>query len=486
MGKIRQMPNGKIMCNARARLLRISWDDLCDEDLKLGNGFRITEPGKTDKDEEPGLYSIHSPLFGTDWGDANAFEDRWSCECGEYVGMYYADKGFVCPKCKKPVKFVGVDLKKRGWIILDRNWLINPFMFYKLESFIGKSVFDDIINYHSVYDNTDRGEPLSPFGRIGMISFVERFDEIMDYFLKKNKKEELYIFIMSNKSTIFTKSIPVYSLMVRHFMIKDGKVKYTDDDKIFKRLYTNHELLNNDFILARKKEKAKNITGIERLRKEHILYRMQQDLQKLWNFAFDAIDDKGGIISGQVIAGRMDFTARNVIVCDTSLRMDEVDIGYITALEEFKLEFLDLTTKMYGISYREASNIWQEARRVYSEKVYNILTFMVESTPRYISIYRNPSINYGSRMLTKIRKINKGIDDVCLALSPQVLIKPNADFDGDIMALIFHKIGDISEDLFRRLNPRSNFMVDRNTGLFDMDSNLFKDQAAILYAFLNI
>ena len=486
MGKVRQMPNGKYMCNMRARLIRIGWDDLCDEDLKTGNGFRVTEPGKTDKDEEPGMYSIHSPMFGTDWGDADAFEDRWSCECGEYVGKYYAEKGFVCPRCKKPVKYVGVNMKKRAWIILDRNKLINPFMFYKLESFIGKPVFDDIISYYSPYDNSDRGEPLSPYGRIGMIEFEERFDEIMAYFLKKNKKEELYNFIMSVKSSVFTKSIPVYSLLIRHFMIKDGKVKYTDDDKIFKRLYTNQELLNNDFILARKKDKARGASGIEKLRKEHILYRMQQDLQKLWNFSFDAIDDKGGIIAGQVIAGRMDYTARNVIVCDATLRMDEVDIGYITALEEFKLEFLDLTTKMYGITYREASNIWEEARRVYSEKVYNILKFMVESTPRYISIYRNPSINYGSRMLVKIRKINKGIDDTCLALAPQVLIKPNADFDGDIMAMIFHKIGEISEDLFRRLNPRSNFMIDRNTGLFDMDSNLFKDQAAILHAFLNI
>ena len=482
------MPNGAIICNERVRLVSPDWDAMMESELKTGESFRITEKGKTDKDVEPGMYSIHSPLYGTDWGDENAFEDRWSCECGEYVGKYYADKDFVCPKCKKPVRYIGVDMKKRGWIVLDRNKLIQPFMFKKIESFIGKKVFDDIIQYRSSLEDTGRQEPLSPYSKIGMIEFYEKFDEIMEFFLKKNKKTDLYIFIMSMKYCVFTSSIPVYSALMRHFAIKDGKVKYTDDDKIFKRLYTNHELLNNDFALARKVDRAKKRgpVGIEKLRKENILYKMQMDLLKLWDFCFDAIDGKGGVINGQITAGRMDYTARNVIVPDPTLRMDEVDIGYITALEELKLEFLDFTVKMYGISHRQAFNIWREATMVYSEKVYNILMHLITVKPRIISIYRNPSINYGSRMVVKIRKINKGIDDHCLALCPQVLTKPNADFDGDILNLIFHKIDDISEEFYRRLNPRSNFMISRNDGLFDMDSNLFKDQAVILYALLNI
>lgn len=122
----------------------------------------------------------------------------------------------------------------------------------------------------------------------------------------------------------------------------------------------------------------------------------------------------------------------------------------------------------------------------YSEKVYNILVHILNLTPRIMSLYRNPSINYGSKFVCKIRRITKGIDDCCLVLNPNVLIKPNADFDGDIMAEIHHKIEEVARDAFENLNPRSNFMIDRNTGEFDRDSNIYKDQAAILYGLLNM
>ena len=488
MSKIRQKPDGIISCNERVRIVTTDWDAMMKTDLLTEEGFRITEKGKTDKDVEPGTYSIHSPLYGTDWGDANAFEDRWSCACGKYVGKYYADKDFVCPDCKKPVEYIGVNMKKRGWIVLDRNKLIQPYMFKKLEAFIGKSVLDDIIQYNSTLEDNGRQEPLSPYSKIGLIEFEEKFEEIMEFFVKKNKKMELYIFIMSMKNCVFVQGIPVYSALMRHFRIEDGKVKYTDDDKIFKRLYTNHELLNNDFSLGRRVDnvKKRGLRGVERLRKENILYKMQIDLGKLWDFSFEALDGKSGIINGQIIAGRMDYTARNVIVPDPTLRMDQVDIGYITALELFKLEFIDFTVKMYDISHKAAWNIWREATMIYSERVHNILTHLITVKKRIISIYRNPSINYGSRLVVTIRKINKGIDDHCLALSPQILQKPNADFDGDILNEIFHKIDYLSDEFYRRLNPRSNFMISRNDGLFDMDSNLFKDQAVILYGFLNI
>ena len=83
MSKVRQMENGVIWCNDRVAIIPSNWDLLCDMELQTGEGFRITEKGKTDKNEEPGYYSIHSPLYGTDWGDDNAFEDRWSCKCGK-------------------------------------------------------------------------------------------------------------------------------------------------------------------------------------------------------------------------------------------------------------------------------------------------------------------------------------------------------------------------------------------------------------------
>lgn len=489
MSRVRLIPNTqRIIFNERVMLRIVDLDARCESELKTGESFRVTEPGKTDENAEPGMYSIHSPMFGTEWGDEDAFEYMWSCECRTYVGKYYADKNFVCPNCKKPVTYTGTDMRKHAWIMLDRFSLIHPQLMQMIESFIGTEVFDNIIKYRSPLEDVDEPE-LSPFARIGIIAFKERFDEIMEYFVKKNKKYAAYEFIMKHRNKVFTHAIPVYTSMLRHYTIKDGKFKYTEDDKLFKRLYTNSTLINNMFVLKRKQqaaEKRGNVKGIERLRTENILYRMQVDYIKLWKFSFEMLDDKGGIINGQIIAGRMDYTARNVITSDSTLHQDEADIGYTTALEEFKLEFLDVASRMYDISHKAAYNIWREATMQYSEKVYNILVHILNLTPRIMSLYRNPSINYGSKFVCKIRRITKGIDDCCLVLNPNVLIKPNADFDGDIMAEIHHKIEEVARDAFENLNPRSNFMIDRNTGEFDRDSNIYKDQAAILYGLLNM
>ena len=54
------------------------------------------------------MYGIHSPLFGTDWLDDNAFADRYSCECGKMIGKIF--KGRKCPECGTKVEFIDVNL----------------------------------------------------------------------------------------------------------------------------------------------------------------------------------------------------------------------------------------------------------------------------------------------------------------------------------------------------------------------------------------
>ena len=95
-------------------------------------------------------------------------------------------------------------------------------------------------------------------------------------------------------------------------------------------------------------------------------------------------------------------------------------------------------------------------------------------------------INYGSMMAMKIVRVSPDITDNCMRLPPVVLRKPNADFDGDIMSIEIHKLTDIAEDIYKKMNPRDNFQISRNDGMFDPVSCLMKDQIVGLYGFLNI
>ena len=54
------------------------------------------------------------------------------------------------------------------------------------------------------------------------------------------------------------------------------------------------------------------------------------------------------------------------------------------------------------------------------------------------------------------------------------------------MSIEIHKLTDIAEDIYKKMNPRDNFQISRNDGMFDPDSCLMKDQIVGLYGFLNI
>jgi hypothetical protein len=87
-------------------------------DMNSGNGFIVkSKPFKKKiKDKDANVMTrgikemdgIHSPRFGTDWLDDNAFADRYSCKCGHLIGRVFENR--KCPECGTRVKFVDVNL----------------------------------------------------------------------------------------------------------------------------------------------------------------------------------------------------------------------------------------------------------------------------------------------------------------------------------------------------------------------------------------
>ena len=123
---------------------------------------------------------------------------------------------------------------------------------------------------------------------------------------------------------------------------------------------------------------------------------------------------------------------------------------------------------------------------VFSDRVYRLMIHLMKHCNLYISIDRNPSINFGSYITMILARIDKDITNYCMGIPTYVLNKANADFDGDIMNIFVHKIGKIGEEYYKRNNPRSNMFVSHNDGNYDIDTAPFKDGIAGLYAYANI
>ena len=97
------------------------WNKDFRDDMNTGNGFVVkAKPFKKRiKDKDSNIMTrgikemdgIHSPRFGTDWLDDNAFADRYSCKCGHLIGRMFEDR--ECPECGTKVKYVDVNLFNR-------------------------------------------------------------------------------------------------------------------------------------------------------------------------------------------------------------------------------------------------------------------------------------------------------------------------------------------------------------------------------------
>ena len=466
------------------RLIKLNWDEECEKDFITGRGFEITEkPFKKGK-EEKSMYGIHSPLFATDWEDEDAFSERYSCKCKDLKGRVY--EGEVCKLCNTEVRFRDVDLKIFGWIKLRGYYIIQPIFYKMLKSIIGEKHFNEIIEFDK--DITRDGiivekKGKNPFRGIGLIEFRERFDEIMAYYREKKKnKLELIEEVMKEREKVFTSSIPVYSSVLRPVSFRNETFFFNSIDKKYNSILSLCNSLNSQSSDSESKKKKRKKMDVPTK-----LSSIQRKVNELWSLIFSQINQKDGHIKDQILGGRINFSARNVIIPDPTLRADEVRLGYLAFLELYKYEIIAHLEKMGNITYNQAYDDWFRATINFDPKIYEIMMYIVKKRKPKILINRNPTINYGSLLAMKVIEVKREYeDDYTMSLPIQILKVLNADFDGDILNIISLKTKRLAKEYNRSFNPRTNMFISRNDGLFNDDFNLLKDQLIGLYQFNNI
>ena len=373
--------------NVGPRLIIRNWDKEFEEDISNGNGFLVkSKPFKKKiKDKDGNILSkgikemdgIHSPRFGSDWFDDNAFADRYSCECGNLVGRIY--EGEKCTKCNTKVKFIDVDLRIFAWMKIEHPEfkLIQPMMYKKIQAFLPKGVLESIIDFKiemgldGYYDIKEDMSLKNPFNGIGMFEFYKRFDEIMKFYAARRKnKVLLYEHIMDNRDRIFTSCVPVYSAVLRDVFFINEEYSYGSIDKQYNALYGNIVKLNE--------ENEVHNYNIAKINKN--LYKAQTNLNNAWDLIFTSINDRDGLIRRNILGGRMNFSSRCVIIPDASLRSYQIRIPYVCFLEMWKPEIINTLVKLDGIRYDTAVNRWFDGYREFDPKIYSIIEYIMKHT----------------------------------------------------------------------------------------------------------
>ena len=287
-----------------------------------------------------------------------------------------------------------------------------------------------------------------------MMEFYNRFDEIMEFYLKKSpKKKDYYDDIMADRDKVFTHSIPVFTTHLRPADIRDKNMYYEPINGIYNMRNNHAYRINLDKTQGQRNPKKKN----------QLLYRLQMKFMELHAEVVAICNGKKGQLRS-LVAGRYNFSARAVIVQNSQLRIDQVTLPYTMLVIMLQPQIINTLNRLYNMPYSEANTLCQKALANKDNRVAEIIdTIIHSSTPEGLPIIinRNPTISYGS--ILQMFCIGY-TDDMVMGLPLQVLAPLGADFDGDTLNIFLIINQKFYERCFEIFNPRNAMYISRNDG----------------------
>lgn len=461
----------KIKCNItypndpnyeyRSYLKRVDLDKKREESIVSGNGFLITQIQSSLKKDLKSPNGIYSTKFGRTLEDLHPFQDKYRCECGNLRGIRHANE--VCNICGSIVEKVDDNFNFFGWLVLDDLYTIHPNLYKTLVAYIGNKkkdpVFDNIIT--PVEEKDENGFPIKdykkpdgqPYYGIGIMGLKENFDEIIEFY-KSKRNLKYYDDIIKNKDIMFTHSIPVYTTSLRPFMSDSEKFTFESTNRMYSMMSRIVLQLNDKSFKGMRRNKTKN----------RLLYDLTIKYQELYIELEKILSGKKGAIRS-VFSGRCSFSSRSVIVPEPNLRIDEVIMPYEGMVELLQQSIINILQKTYNITYSIAYNIWENGKRQYDERIMKIIQSMIKSRPRGIEILinRNPTISFGGILQMYVVGVCKSYS---LKLPLQILHFLAADFDGDVLNILYLVNRTFIREAVKLFNPRNN-MISRNDGKLD-------------------
>ncbi len=503
---LKQDPKG-VKFNTIARSMRvytIDFDEEFKNDIANGKAVIIDNPESFKKKNEKNEHGLQSPFFGADYNNNEEYNQRFSCACGKMIGSMYADGYTVCPECGSLITKNETDLKKFGWVYLHGYKVLTPIYYEKLKKLLGsvdgKSYLDMILNVkYKKYGEEHTPEEADmivkynfPYVGKGMTWLRNNLGEILDWYKRKKgkrgtKTSDLFDEIYMDQYKMFCGALPIYSSAMRAEMPGEKEVKNyrMKINTCFQAIIRCANDINSTANSPRPNA-SETTFGLAKTDSEKIdilLNKIQENASKVFTEEYQIIEGKKGIIQSKLIGGRHDFSGRSIIVPGARpLRAEEVEIPYVTFINLFRFEIINMYLKLYDVSVEEANHIVDKASNTFDENIYKIMTILLEEHKNdhslSVIISRNPCINMGSHGSFNIVYIKPNIDDKTVTLNTRVLTNMNADFDGDQIN-IYRPFGASIEYIFRQLSSIYLYM-DTRTGKVNKGMLPRKDEIAII------
>lgn len=379
---------------------------------------------------------------------------NYTCQCGIYHGIR-SDGGF-CKTCNIDIVNSSERRRRYAKIVLPIP-VVNP-IFYDLVINIGGSrireilirlmkdetsilIWDEEEEFYKIIDVSERSPNIKTWDR------NEAIHEVVYGLAKKYTKEGIskWDVILNNIDKLFINNIIVLPPDLRPASNSGGKNKKDEVDKL-NRFYVQ--------ILTKKEIMSSTIVDILR---DKILYynyfrQIQKDINELYVFILEKLSKKEGLIRGNILGKRIDFSGRAVIIPEPTLNLDECCLPYLMLLELFKLQISKKLVELNKFKLlNEAIDFVDEAIKFNSMVLYKICKEIIKGEVCILN--RQPSL-HRLGMLGFYIKITT---DTVIKIHPLICPPFNADFDGDQMA-VYVPIGEeAKQEIINKILVTKNF-----------------------------
>lgn len=161
---------------------------------------------------------------------------------------------------------------------------------------------------------------------------------------------------------------------------------------------------------------------------------------------------KGGLIRGNLLGKRMDYSGRSVITSGPNLKLDHIGLPYGMAFELYKPFIIRKIMTEYGLRFKRATEVWASRDRI----AYDCLEKVVEL--RRVIMNRQPTLHRLGVMAFKTVLIS----DKCIRVHPMVCAAFNADFDGDTVAIHVPLTDKAQRECVELLSCGANLLMSAN------------------------
>lgn len=403
-------------------------------DTITNNGFLINE-------EE----DAYAPINVDNLINSSKFMDvEYRCDCGAFIGQDII--GRTCPRCNTEITLRSLNFNYTGWVDIAPHKVITPSYHPMLKRVmtpnmlkyvLGDYKSDGTVQYNENDVNFAENRKNRKTGRVaqndiayikkkvpkskyiyeglGHDAFYNRFEEILTACGKQS--DEMNI-LLREKEAVFTSKIPIYSTAFR-------PVSRTSETMFYPKI--NKSLSQIVSIQCKLKDMVLPIETIQAL----------NFIQNYWLEAVDhliknEVSKKEGFVRSEIVGGTFSFSGRGVITLDISLNIDEVDLPLPMLIIAFQYKIAHILSVRYNFTLEQAY-LYVRDYKIHPE-VIGILQEIINEE-QWIMILREPTNNFASIEVCKIRRFKRNDDTI--SLPPEPLPGYNADFDGDQLNLLF-------------------------------------------------